>query len=130
MQAPSGLAELVGVEVSTLRRNFVAAFEKTPAGYHREVRLRKAASSLSRRMPVLQVAVEIGFESLSGFSDAFRKNSESARGTMKANRISFTIINSPLGELVLGVTNRGCCLVEFVGRGGARSNQDTDSPTI
>ncbi len=69
----SELAELVGVEVSTLRRNFVAAFEKTPAGYHREVRLRKAASSLSRRMPVLQVAVEIGFESLSGFSDAFRK---------------------------------------------------------
>ena len=48
----------------------------------------------------------------------FANNSESARGTMKANRISFTIINSPLGELVLGVTNRGCCLVEFVGRGG------------
>ena len=69
----SELVELVGVEVSTLRRNFAAAFEKTPAGYHREVRLRKAASSLSRRMPVLQVAVEIGFESLSGFSDAFRK---------------------------------------------------------
>ena len=67
------LAEVAGVDVSTLRRIFSTILAKTPAGYHREIRLKKAARSLSRKKPTLQVSEEIGFESLSGFVDAFRK---------------------------------------------------------
>ena len=37
---------------------------------------------------------------------------------MKADKISFTIVDSPIGELVLGVSGGGCCVVEFVERGG------------
>jgi methylphosphotriester-DNA--protein-cysteine methyltransferase len=69
----SDLAEMAGVEVSTLRRSFRAALHKTPASYHREMRLERAAISLAGSKPVLQVSEEIGFESLSGFVDAFRK---------------------------------------------------------
>ena len=67
------LAEIAGVEVSTLRRAFSAALRKTPAAFHRELRLEQAARSLMRNQPVVQVSEEIGFESLSGFVDAFRK---------------------------------------------------------
>lgn len=67
------LAELAGVETSTLRRTFAAVFEKTPAAYHREMRLLKAARSLGRNSTVLRVSEEAGFESLSGFIDAFRR---------------------------------------------------------
>lgn len=66
------LAEMAGVEVSTLRRSFKLALEMTPANRHRQMRLERAASLLSGDMPVLQVSEEIGFESLSGFIDAFR----------------------------------------------------------
>ena len=69
----SELAGMAGVEVSTLRRTFMATFRKTPAGYHRETRLKKAASALADNRPVVQVSEEAGFESLSGFVDAFRK---------------------------------------------------------
>jgi len=37
---------------------------------------------------------------------------------MNADRISFTTIESPVGELVAGTSSRGCCLLEFVDRGG------------
>lgn len=67
------LAAVAGVEISTLRRAFAASFAKTPSGYHREMRLRRAARALSRRKPVLQVSGDAGFESLSGFVAAFRK---------------------------------------------------------
>jgi len=45
------------------------------AFYHREIRLKKMASALSRERPVLQVFEEVGFESLSAFTDTFRKQS-------------------------------------------------------
>ena len=43
------------------------------AFYHREIRLKKVVSALSRNKPVLQVSEDVGFESLSAFTDAFRK---------------------------------------------------------
>ena len=67
------LAAIAGVEISTLRRAFTARFAKTPSSYHREMRLEKAARALSSRKPILQVSEDVGFESLSGFVTAFRK---------------------------------------------------------
>jgi AraC family transcriptional regulator of adaptative response/methylated-DNA-[protein]-cysteine methyltransferase len=37
---------------------------------------------------------------------------------MLADNIFFKVVDSPIGDLVLGVSSRGCCLVEFVDRGG------------
>lgn len=37
---------------------------------------------------------------------------------MHQDRIVFKIVDSPIGDIVLGATGRGCCLVEFVDRGG------------
>lgn len=35
-----------------------------------------------------------------------------------AASISFKFADSPVGQLILGGTDRGCCLIEFVDRGG------------
>lgn len=51
----------------------------------------------------------------------FERNSERARQAMLSDSILFKIIDSPIGELVLGVSDRGCCLVEFADRGGLES---------
>jgi len=37
---------------------------------------------------------------------------------MGAASISFKFADSPVGQLILGGTDRGCCLIEFVDRGG------------
>jgi len=37
---------------------------------------------------------------------------------MQQNSIVFKVVDSPIGEIVLGATSCGCCLVEFVDRGG------------
>jgi AraC family transcriptional regulator of adaptative response/methylated-DNA-[protein]-cysteine methyltransferase len=37
---------------------------------------------------------------------------------MLPDRISFRIVESPIGDLVLGASRRGCCLVEFADRYG------------
>ena len=48
----------------------------------------------------------------------FANSLELIREIMRENRINFTIVDSPVGKLVLGVSSRGCCLVEFEDRGG------------
>jgi AraC family transcriptional regulator of adaptative response/methylated-DNA-[protein]-cysteine methyltransferase len=67
------LADLARVDVGTLRRHFRLKVGRTPVAYHRDVRLERAAAMLLRRCPVLQTSEEVGFESLSGFVDAFRR---------------------------------------------------------
>ena len=73
-RVPNGtLAEMSGVDISTLRRAFLDRFNKTPAQYHRDKRLDKAARLLAQKLPILQVTEECGYQSLSGFTEAFRK---------------------------------------------------------
>ena len=67
------LADVARVDAGTLRRHFRARFDRTPTAYHRDVRLEKAAVMLLNRGLVLRTSEEAGFESLSGFVEAFRK---------------------------------------------------------
>jgi AraC family transcriptional regulator of adaptative response/methylated-DNA-[protein]-cysteine methyltransferase len=39
-------------------------------------------------------------------------------GAVPADRVTYRIVGSPIGEFVAGVTSRGCCLFEFRDRGG------------
>ena len=36
---------------------------------------------------------------------------------MRINKITFTVVDSPIGDLIIGASHRGCCLVEFLDRG-------------
>jgi AraC family transcriptional regulator of adaptative response/methylated-DNA-[protein]-cysteine methyltransferase len=38
--------------------------------------------------------------------------------------LRYRIVDSPIGPLVVGVTDTGCCLVEYVDRGGLQSIRD------
>jgi len=64
---------------------------------------------------VTNTAFAHGYDSLSGFSDTFKNMtgfSPSAEGTI----ITINRIPSPLGPLVIGVTDDGLCLLEFTDR--------------
>jgi AraC family transcriptional regulator of adaptative response/methylated-DNA-[protein]-cysteine methyltransferase len=65
------LVELAGVDISTIRRYFRNHLKTTPMAYHRKLRLAHAKLMLKNGADYLTVAYECGFESASGFRDAF-----------------------------------------------------------
>ncbi len=67
------LAELSGVDISTVRRAFKLHFRTTPLAFHRRIRLAFAQEQIARGVNYLRVAYESGFQSASGFRDAFAK---------------------------------------------------------
>lgn len=67
------LAKRVGVDISTIRRYFKSFMQTTPMAYHRKLRLERAKELLEDGNDYLSAAFESGFDSSSGFRDAFRK---------------------------------------------------------
>jgi AraC family transcriptional regulator of adaptative response/methylated-DNA-[protein]-cysteine methyltransferase len=65
------LAEVAGVNISTIRRYFKSYMDTTPMALHRKIRLEHAHSLMKRGADYLTAAYETGFESSSGFRDAF-----------------------------------------------------------
>jgi len=54
-------------------RTFVRVFGKSPSRYVNDLRLTRAVQLLKSGVPVTEVCLAIGFESLGSFSTTFRK---------------------------------------------------------
>lgn len=67
------LSEVAGVDISTIRRHFKEVLSTTPLAFHRRVRLQEARRLMEAGHDYLTAAYECGFESASGFRDAFVK---------------------------------------------------------
>jgi AraC family transcriptional regulator, regulatory protein of adaptative response / methylated-DNA-[protein]-cysteine methyltransferase len=62
-------------------------------------------------------AFDHGFESLSGFNDAFRRLFGTSPGRAgSTSAVTMTRYVSPLGPMLVGATNDAVCLLEFVDR--------------
>ena len=63
------------------------------------------------------VALDHGYESLSGFRDAFGQVFSEAPGRARdSQQVLVTRLLTPLGPMVAGATDRGLCLLEFADR--------------
>jgi methylphosphotriester-DNA--protein-cysteine methyltransferase len=80
------LARLAGVDISTIRRYFRSHLKTTPIAFHRKIRLEYAREMLEEGANYLEVAYACGFESASGFRDAFVKEYGHPPGGCNANR--------------------------------------------
>lgn len=67
------LVEIAKVDITTIRRYFKSYYQTTPIAFHRKLRLEHARKMLEEGVDYLTVAYECGFESASGFRDAFVK---------------------------------------------------------
>lgn len=107
----------LGVQPATARRYFRSHFGMTLQGYARARRLGLALDRLHQGTPVLPAGFESGFESDSGFRDAFKRlfgvTPAEARGTPP---IAATILPSPLGGLLAAASEDGLCMLEFADR--------------
>ncbi|HEX7024529.1 MAG TPA: methylated-DNA--[protein]-cysteine S-methyltransferase [Gemmatimonadales bacterium] len=107
----------MGIVPATARRYFLGRFGMTLHAYARARRLGLALDRLQEGTPVTPTAFDSGFESDSGFRDAFKKlfgkSPAEARGTAP---IVATLLPSPLGPLLAAATENGLCMLEYADR--------------
>jgi AraC family transcriptional regulator, regulatory protein of adaptative response / methylated-DNA-[protein]-cysteine methyltransferase len=106
-----------GVEPARARRFFLEHYGMTFQAYCRGRRLSGALRQLREGEPLDDVALGTGWESHSGFRDAFTKTFGVSPGRGRdTSAILTTVIDTPLGSMIAGATDAGLCLLEFTDR--------------
>jgi len=106
-----------GITPDRARRYFQQRYGMTFHAFARGYRLRRAFAQLRRGADLDEVAMSHGFESHSGFREAFGRLLGAAPGSSRpADCVTLSWIESPVGPLVAGATDDGVCLLEFSDR--------------
>ena len=106
-----------GVDPATVRRYFQRHYGMTFQAYARSRRLTGALCSIREGAPLDSAVFESGYDSHSGFRDAFARTfGDTPRKSRDRDCILLAWLKSPLGPLVAGATAEGVCLVEFTDR--------------
>jgi AraC family transcriptional regulator of adaptative response/methylated-DNA-[protein]-cysteine methyltransferase len=67
------LIRMTGVDISTVRRYFKTHLGMTPLAFHRRIRINHARTLIESGSDYLSAAYECGYESSSGFREAFTR---------------------------------------------------------
>ena len=106
-----------GIEPARARRHFQRVYGMTFQAFARSRRLGEAYRNLRGGASLDDAAAETGYESLSGFRDAFARLFALPPGQGRAAVcINIAWLDSPLGPLLAGATDEGICLLEFADR--------------
>lgn len=105
-----------GIDPAGLRRWFKKNHGLTFQGYVRALRIGAAFGRIAQGDTATAAAFDHGWESLSGFGDAFRKVLGAAPTRAKGPVVTVTRIETPLGPVLAGASDDGVCLLEFVDR--------------
>jgi AraC family transcriptional regulator of adaptative response/methylated-DNA-[protein]-cysteine methyltransferase len=106
-----------GLEPARIRRWFKKNHGMTFQAYLRMLRINNAFRKIKHGEKVIESAYNGGYESLSGFTESFKKSTGFTPSKSKLkNVISITRILTPLGPMLAGATDDGICLLEFVDR--------------
>lgn len=111
----------MGIEPVAARRWFLKAYGMTFQAYSRARRLARAFDALKEGGSLDDAALGHGWGSFSGFREAFGKAFGSSPGAVAGAKaeggfIRLGWIDTPLGPMVAGATERGICLLEFSDR--------------
>jgi AraC family transcriptional regulator of adaptative response/methylated-DNA-[protein]-cysteine methyltransferase len=106
-----------GLEPNSVRRWFQKNHGLTFQGYQRMIRINHAFKLIKGGESIIQSAFEIGFESLSGFNEAFKNTTGINPSNSKHKEIiDLKRFETPLGTMVACSTKKGICLLEFTDR--------------
>lgn len=107
----------MGIEPARVRRWFKQHHGVTFQAYQRLLRLGYAFGQIRQGRSVTDAALDSGYESLSGFGEAFRRNAGRPPKNAKSGEIiTVTRIPSPLGPMLAGAFQGKLCLLEFMDR--------------
>jgi AraC family transcriptional regulator of adaptative response/methylated-DNA-[protein]-cysteine methyltransferase len=106
-----------GYEPAKVRRFFSQRYGMTFQAYCRGRRLGKAFNRIKEGASLDDVTFGSGFESASGFREAFSRTFGIAPGQADAvDPVRLGWMESPVGPLLLGATDEGACFCEFTDR--------------
>lgn len=106
-----------GIDPATVRRYFQKRYGMSFQAFTRGRRLSGALDHLRMDEPLDVAVTESGYESHSGFRDAFVRTFGDTPGNYRHGPcLTLTWIDSPLGPLLAGATADGVCLLEFTDR--------------
>ena len=107
----------IGIEPARARRFFLKNYGMTFQAYCRGRRLGKSLEQIRLGSDLDDVALGYGYNSHSGFRDAFVKTFGTSPGRSRtADCIVTSWIESPIGPLISAATSEGICLLEFTER--------------
>jgi AraC family transcriptional regulator of adaptative response/methylated-DNA-[protein]-cysteine methyltransferase len=105
------------IDPTRVRRWFRSNYGMTFHAFQRARRLGLALGQIQDGADVTGTAFDHGYESLSGFRDAFERLFGATPGQSRATtRVVVTRFLTPLGPMVAGATDDGVCLLEFIDR--------------
>ncbi len=106
-----------GLDPTRVRRWFKHHHGMTFHAYQRARRLGLALGQIRYGEDIMNTAYDHGYESLSGFRDAFGHLFGEPPGKSRSTtQVVVTRVLTPLGPLVAGATDDGLCLLEFADR--------------
>jgi AraC family transcriptional regulator of adaptative response/methylated-DNA-[protein]-cysteine methyltransferase len=107
----------LSIDPARTRRYFVKHYGMTFQAYCRGRRMNEALQQIKRGDRLDDVALGNGYDSHSGFREAFARTFGRPPG--KAGQAGCVVVSwaeSPLGPLLMGATDDGVCLLEFTDR--------------
>jgi AraC family transcriptional regulator of adaptative response/methylated-DNA-[protein]-cysteine methyltransferase len=106
-----------GIDPGTVRRYFLRRYGMTFQAFTRARRLSRGLNQIRENGSVDSAVFESGYDSHSGFREAFARTFGDAPGRYRNGESLFLDwIRSPLGPLVAGATSGGVCLLEYSDR--------------
>ena len=108
----------LGVDESTARRQFKKRFGMTFVEYARARRLGLAMNQIRAGSTVINAQLEAGYESGSGFRDAFTRILGKVPAKTDGKALFASWIDTPLGPMIAIVDENYLYLLEFVDRRG------------
>jgi AraC family transcriptional regulator of adaptative response/methylated-DNA-[protein]-cysteine methyltransferase len=106
-----------GLSPERVRRWFKQHHGMTFQAYHRARRLGSALGRVKAGTSVGRAAIDAGYDSLSGFQEAFRQYFGAAPTDLDgAAVVKVTRIATPLGPMLVGATDSALVLLEFADR--------------
>jgi AraC family transcriptional regulator, regulatory protein of adaptative response / methylated-DNA-[protein]-cysteine methyltransferase len=107
----------LGVTPERARRYFKKSYGLTFGAYCRARRLGRALSQLRQGSDLDSAAFDAGYESLSGFRDAFGRYFGRPPGRGRKGECAWASWQrTPLGPMIAAATEQGLCLLEFTDR--------------
>jgi AraC family transcriptional regulator, regulatory protein of adaptative response / methylated-DNA-[protein]-cysteine methyltransferase len=102
-----------------VRRWFQQNYGMTFSDWSRGMRLSSAFTQLRNGAPREDVMLGSGFQSHSGFAEAFNRTfGKSAPAKKDDDCIRMTMIETPIGPMVAAANDKGVCFLEFADRRG------------
>lgn len=114
---PDSALKARGIDPARARRYFVAHYGMTFQAFLRGRRMEQALAQIREGVDLDEVSLGNGYESHSGFREAFNRTFGLAPGrAQSADCIRVAMATTPLGPMVIGATSEGLCLAEFTNR--------------